>query len=358
MALAEAGRALSDAIGAAQGLDAPDDLDDNAVPVTLARAERAVELAHRTCDPLAESAALDTLTGALSWAGDTFAAAGTARRRITLLSSTPGTPAGTHELIEALVEATEASLGVGDLPGARRWARQLADHPLLAEVAHRAVGWLLVADTLAGNVEEVLTGSVRFLDAWHRAGGPARSTLGPPAAAVATIHGLRDDQDAWREWSAVLKQLDPSPANTHGYGAVFDAMLLLHRGQAPQALERLAPEPGEVWQWVTWIWLHWYVALRAEAAVLAGSSDAGDRLAEARTVVAGNPVATAMVERAQALLDNDQERLLATVNAFDTAGCRYQSARTRMLAGGDHAAHGTAAVAELGFAPMTPPRHP
>ena len=85
-----------------------------------------------------------------------------------LLESTPDTPAGTHELIEALAEATEAGLGVGDLPGARRWARQLADHPLLAEVGHRATCWLLVADALAGNVDEVLTGSVRFLDAWQR----------------------------------------------------------------------------------------------------------------------------------------------------------------------------------------------
>jgi predicted ATPase/DNA-binding CsgD family transcriptional regulator len=348
VALAEAGRALTDAIGAAQGLD------DDTVPETIARARRAVELARRTGDPIAESAALDTLTGAQSWAGDTFAAADTARRRIRLLSPAADTPAGTHELIEALGEATEASLGTGDLSGARRWARQLADHPLLAEVGHRATGWLLVTDTLAGNVEETLTGSVRFLDAWQRAGGPARSVLGPPAAAVAMIHGLRDDQEAWREWSAVLNQLDPSPGNTYGYGAVFDAMLLLHRGQAQEALERTAPEPGEVWQWVTWIWLHWYVALRAEAAVLARRSDARDRLAEARTVVAGNPVATAIVERAQALLDGDQEALFATAGAFDAAGCRYQSARTMVLAGGDHAERGAAALARLGLAPMAP----
>jgi hypothetical protein len=114
----------------------------------------------------------------------------------------------------------------------------------------------------------------------------------------------------------------------------------------------MAPEPGEVWKWVTWIWLHWYVALRAEATVLAGNSDARDRVAEARTIVAGNPVASAIVDRAEALLDNDQARLLATADAFDAAGCRYQSARTMVLAGGDHAARGAAAFTELGFAPM------
>jgi hypothetical protein len=115
----------------------------------------------------------------------------------------------------------------------------------------------------------------------------------------------------------------------------------------------MAPEPGEVWRWVTWIWLHWYVALRAEAAVLAGRPDAGDRLVEAKTIVAGNPVAGGIVERAEALLDNDRERLLATADAFDAAGCRYQSARTMVLAGGDHAARGVAALADLGLAPSS-----
>jgi predicted ATPase/DNA-binding CsgD family transcriptional regulator len=345
VALAEAG-VLADAFGSELGPP------DNAVPETMTLAERAVELADRTGDPLASSAALDALTGAQSWAGDTFGAAATARRRIALLGSTPDSPARTHELLDALGNATEASLGAGDLPGARRWGRRLADHPLLAEVGHRATSWLLVADALAGNVDEVLTVSARFLEAWRRAGSPARWALAPAVAGVTMVHGLRDDHDAGREWSAVLNQLGTPPERTYGYGAVFDAMLMLHNGQAREALERMAPEPGEVWKWVTWIWLHWYVALRAEAAVLAGSPDAGARLAEARTIVAGNPVASAIVERAEALLDNDQQRLLATVDAFDAAGCRYQSARTLVLAGGDHADRGAAAFVDLGLAPM------
>jgi hypothetical protein len=67
--------------------------------------------------------------------------------------------------------------------------------------------------------------------------------------------------------------------------------------------------------------------------------------------VAGNPVASAIVERAEALLGGDQKRLLATADAFDAAGCPYQSARTLVLAGGDDAARGAAALATLGFAP-------
>ncbi|MFD5878330.1 ATP-binding protein [Streptomyces yangpuensis] len=391
VALAEAGRTLTHAIGtththstgastgtgtgttdasdgathtAGSSSGSPGSPGSPAVQEAIASAERAVELAHLEKDPLAESAALDTLAGALSWAGDAFAAAATARRRVELLVTVPDGsdapyspygPAGTHELIEALGEATEAALGVGDLPGARQWARRLAEHPQLAEVGHRATGWLLVADTLAGDAEQALTAGLRFRDAWQRAGSPARAVLGPPAAAMATIHGLRDDQEARRDWSALLAQVDPSPWNTHGYGAVFDALLMLHQGRPEAALERTAPEPGQIRQWTTWIWLHWYVALRAEASVLAGAPDAAARLARARTAVAGNPVASALVERASALLDADTERLIATASAFDAAGCRYQSARTLTLAGGDHAARGARALTDLGLAPMTTP---
>ncbi|MEV5554749.1 LuxR C-terminal-related transcriptional regulator [Nonomuraea wenchangensis] len=345
VALAEAA-VLADAFGAVQGPPG------NAVQETMAYAGRAVELARRTGDPLAESAALDALASAQSWAGETFAAAATARRRIELLSSAPVSPTGTLELIDALGMVTEAELGAGDLPGARRWARRLAGHPSLAEVGHRAP---LMVDALAGDAGEVLTGSILLLSAWRGAGSPARSGLGPAVAGVAMIHGLRGDHEARREWQQVLSQLGAPPEYFHGYGAVFDAMLLLHRGQAREALRRMGPEPRQVWKWVTWIWHHWYVALRAEAAVLDGSPAARDRVAEARAVVAGNPVCAAMVERAEALLDGDQEALLATVKAFDAAGCRYQSVRTMVLAGGEHAERGAAALAGLGLAPMAPP---
>ncbi|MEU6795813.1 ATPase, partial [Nonomuraea wenchangensis] len=342
LALAEAA-VVTDAFGAVQG-----PADNVAVPETIACAERAVALAARTGDPLAESAALDALTCAHIWAGDTFAAAARSRRRVTLLSSLPPSPAVTHELIDALGMVTEATLGAGDVPDACRWARQLDGHPSLAEVGHRAP---LMVDALAGNVEEVLAGSVRLLDAWRRAGSPARAHLGPAVAAVAMVHGLRDDHDAQRDWREILDRLDVSAERAHGYAAVFDGMLLLHRGQAREALERMAPEASEVWKWVSWIWHHWYVALRTEAVVLAGDPGARRRVAEARAAVAGNPVAEALVARAAAVLDGDRDALLATADAFDAARCPYQSARTLLLAGGEHAAHGTAALAALGLAP-------
>lgn len=85
--------------------------------------------------------------------------------------------------------------------------------------------------------------------------------------------------------------------------------------------------------------------------MLAGHPDASHHLAAARPVVAGNPVATAILDRAAALLEHDHERLLATAAAFQAAGCPYQRARTLILAGGDTAPAGHAALAALGLAP-------
>ncbi|MEU2239989.1 LuxR C-terminal-related transcriptional regulator [Streptomyces sp. NPDC018338] len=342
VALAEAA-VLADAFGAVQGAT------DNTVEETIALAERAVVLAHRAGDPVAESAALDALSGARSWAGDSFGAADAARRRIDLLTPLPPTPARTHELLDALAMASGTALGAGGLAEARRWGRQLAGHPLLAEAGHHATSWLLVADAFAGRGGEVLTGSGRFLDAWERGGRQQSFSLGPAAASVAMVHGLRGDLAARAEWLGIVDRAGTAEEYRHGYGAILDAMVLLHDGDAAEALDRLAPEPERVWKWVTWIWLHWYVALRAEASVLAGHPDARARTAAARSLVAGNPVATAHVDRADALLDGDRPRLLATAKAFEAAGSRYQAARTLLLAGGEHAAAGAAALAESGL---------
>ncbi|MFD3698784.1 LuxR C-terminal-related transcriptional regulator [Streptomyces sp. NPDC058646] len=352
MALAEAA-VVADAFGAVQGDP------DNTAPETVACAGRAVELARRTGDPVAQSAALDALSGAQSWAGDTFAAAAAARRRVGILASAPDAPAGTHELVDALAMAAATAVGAGELPAAHRWGRQLAGQPLLAEVGDHAMSWLLVADAFAGRADDVLTGSVRFLDAWEQTGRQRSFSLGPAAAAVAMVHGLRDDQDARSAWLAIADRAGSKEDHRHGHGAVFDTMVLLHHGDADAALERIAPEPEQVWKWVCWVWLHWYVALRAEAAVLAGHPDAPARVDAARAVVTGNPVATAQLDRAQALLDGDLPRLLATAKAFEAAGSRYQSARTLVLAGGEHAAAGASALAGLGLAPMAVrPPHP
>jgi hypothetical protein len=204
-----------------------------------------------------------------------------------------------------------------------------------------------MADALAGYATDVIAASSRFLDAWTQEGRPRARSFGPVAAAVAMIHGLRDDHAAEAGWLAIIEQLGVTPEDRSGYSPTFDAITLLHHGQATLALERL-DEPNA---WLTGILLHWHLALRAEAAVLAGHADATRHLTDARPTVAGNPIATAILDRAAALLDADHERLLATATAFEAAGCPYQRARTLILAGGDTASTGEAALVDLGITP-------
>ncbi|MCP2314780.1 putative ATPase [Nocardia amikacinitolerans] len=340
IALAECG-VLADAIDPDQGgLGAPE---------AIALAERAVDLAFRTGDPLAQSAALDALAAAQCWAGDTFATAATALRRVELLASVPVTSACALERVNALAEAAETCVGVGDLAGALRWGEQLRDLPLLAERGDFATSRLLVADALAGNVADVLAGSGRFLDAWELSGRLPAPHLATAAAAVALVHGLRGDDTARAEWLATVDALGVTREHKAAYSAVFDAIVLLHHGQADRALAGLAADPDEMDERVVWVWRHWYLALRAEAAVLSGHPDARDHLATARTSVAGNPIADAIVDRAAALLDNEPDRLLATAAAFEAARCPYQQARTLALVGGDSAEVGTTVLADLGI---------
>jgi hypothetical protein len=153
-------------------------------------------------------------------------------------------------------------------------------------------------DALAGRVDDVLAAAGRFRDAWTLSGRAHAPTLAPAAAAVAMVHGLRGDGPARAEWLAVVADLEVAGEQQVAYRAVFDAVVLLHEGRAAEALAGLAAEPDELDQRVVWVWRHWYSALRAESAVLAGDPSAREHLVRARTVVAGDPVAGAIVDRA------------------------------------------------------------
>ena len=53
-----------------------------------------------------------------------------------------------------------------------------------------------------------------------------------------------------------------------------------------------------------------------------------------------------IVDRAEALFAGDPDKLLAAAAALDTAGCRYQYARTLVFAGGEPLAQGEAILAK------------
>jgi hypothetical protein len=89
--------------------------------------------------------------------------------------------------------------------------------------------------------------------------------------------------------------------------------------------------------------------------VLSGHEDAADRVRRARLATAGNPIATAVVDRAAALAGGDRDGLTAAAAALRDGGCRYQWARTLVLMGGEHRARGESALAEMGAVAMVWP---
>jgi len=169
------------------------------------------------------------------------------------------------------------------------------------------------------------------------------------------VHGIRGDQDARREWLGIGAEMrrvvEPMRGRQTIYVPAFEAMVALHRGEVDAALAQVAGGPETFKPWHDAAWRPWYAAVWAEAAVLAGLPDRRGRLDRARFLVRANPVATAMVARAEALDAADRDRLLSAAAALETAGSRYQQARTLVLAGGDARPQGEALLEAIGAGP-------
>ncbi|HEX6234196.1 MAG TPA: LuxR C-terminal-related transcriptional regulator [Jiangellaceae bacterium] len=311
-------------------------------------AEQAVQLARQAGDRLAESAALDALTAVRAGLGDVVGAAETAARRAEVLAPLRLDVATVAEFVDMLDLVTETSLCAGDLVTARRTAERIAGLGVLSEELHLVVARLLVVTAVAGRVTDAVALGELFRESWERSGRPRATNLGMAVSAAAMACGLAGDEAGRRDWLSMLDQLGVEPSRLAGYGATFDAIVLLHRDRPAEALQRLAAEPESLRRWVNGMWVQWYSALRAEAAVLCHRPRADELVGRAGEIAAGNPIASTIVDRAAALARGDLAGVRALAPAFDQAGCLYQAARTLVLAGGDDAASGAAALAALG----------
>jgi hypothetical protein len=131
-------------------------------------------------------------------------------------------------------------------------------------------------------------------------------------------------------------------------------LLLLHQGRTAAAMEVLSATPEQSRDWAAGMWLPWYAALWAEAAVVTGQPDAAARIRRARLATRDNPVAAAIVDRAEALA-GDRAGLAPAAAALAAAGCRYQWARTLVAMGGAERARGEAELAAMGATVMAWP---
>ncbi len=352
------GRALADGNMTAESrlLTAEAYTGDDLDPVTAELAERAIALARRTGDPLAETAALDELTAVQLARGELRAALASALRRTEILGTLPVTALSGLEHSDSLQMATECATATGDLRTARQLAERVRDLPFHREEGHLATARLIVVATLAGDWDEALVLAGQFREGWERAGRPRAGNLTRSAYAAATVHGLRGDDDARAAWLEIVDALATPgrPLSTMAFNEFFDALLLLHRGQGEAAMRLLLAPPEEFRMWASGMWRPWYAALWAEAAVVTGHQDAADRIRRARLATWDNPVAAAIVDRAAALA-GDPAGLAPAAAALSAAGCRYQWARTLVTIGGAERARGEAELAAMGATVMAWP---
>jgi hypothetical protein len=171
------------------------------------------------------------------------------------------------------------------------------------------------------------------------------------------VHGLRGDDEQRAAWVRMAIDLGATveglAGSQLGWPAVFDGLLALHRDDPAEAVRRLAgdiDDPGLFRASASMQWRPWYAALWTEAAVLDHHPDAADRLARSRRTARDNPIAAAIVDRAEAIATGDRDTLVRLAITFAQLGCPYQQARTGRIAAGPPAVRPSADV--------DPPRSP
>ena len=323
--------------------------------------DRALVLARSADDRLGESAALDVLTSIHSAYGRLQDALESAVRRTRLLSPIPITAESALEFFDALQMASQCAVAAGNLRLAHRLGEALCELPFYREEDHLATSRLIVVGLLSGAWDEAIELSELFRAGWERAGRPVAGNLRPAPYAAATVHALRGDEEARESWTEVVQTLR-TPGRTllmiH-FGEFFDALVLLHRGRATDAVALLADDPEEFVNHYNGMWRAWYASVWSEAAVLAGVADARERVERATLLTGGNPVVEALLVRARGLLEGGETGrgdLAAAATSLHALGARYQWARTLVMMGGADRERGEHELAALGASAMPWPR--
>ena len=208
--------------------------------------------------------------------------------------------------------------------------------PFLREERYLGSEDLIAPAALAGQGDRALALGHQWRRGWEHAGRPVAVGRSMAPAAIAMVYGLRGDDAARAGWLAILAAVrgvaEDEAVRGSGCGEVFEAIVLLDRGEAHVALDLLATATAGDSSWRTRLWHQWMAALRAEAAVLARIPDAAGLVAQAEVAAGRNPVAAALARRAAALFRGDADGVLGTAAAFARARYPYQQARTLALA--------------------------
>ena len=271
------------------------------------------------------------------------------RRRLDIFGSSTSDPNLGLELKDAFHSAILIAIATGQLAEAARLAARHELLPFLRGEPDLALEEKIAPAALAGHWDDAVEAGHVFLAGWERAGRPVAPGRGLAPAALAMIHGLRGDDDERVAWLGTLQLIrgdDQIDRVVTSYGQVFDAIVELHDGRSEDAASRLAGYRPI--HFFGPLFRQWHAALAAEAAVLAGHSDADARIVDAVAATEHNPIATALARRARTLQGGTNEEFESIAADLDRLGCPYQAARTLSLAGGSTADQGAARLRSLG----------
>jgi predicted ATPase/DNA-binding CsgD family transcriptional regulator len=337
----------------------------NSVPTKLTPdhelSAMALDAARTVDDPTLISGALDAVTCTLTRVGRMREAFRLNSERVMLLDRLPRhDPRAGFEVTDIFHMANEFALMAGELPTALANARRVQLEAVMLGQPHNSASQLVLPLVLQGQFDEALEHTEVMWRSWQRAGRPAARWMAPSVYGAALLHGLRGDAAGHRTWRGYARQVIGGPdvtghSNLHPFAAFADARVQLHLGQLDAALATLDGfcAPGADWYAVS----HWYYdayawAMAAEVAVVAGASDAADRLATAEPLVTESAWAAACVDRARGRL-GDHTALQRSLAGWERLGARFERACTLLLLP-DRAAEGEAELAALGCPPPQP----
>ena len=317
--------------------------------VDLSRAERALTLARRYSDPVLISSALDAVTAALFDQGSFKEASRVTQERMMLLDDLPRhDPQVGGEVADIFHMATESALAAGDLHAALAGGVRAYEDSTREGLPHFAAADLVMPLALQGSFEKTLSQAIVMRDGWERAGRPEAGWMGASFYAVALVHGLRGDTDAYQEWWDLAEQLGGGGrGKSNRVFSLFVApRVALHRGST-DLLRTLAladdQDAGAFGPYAQ--------AMSAEVAVALGAADADARLAAAQPLARQNDFAAAQLRRAAGCLHQDRAELEEAVVLWEAIGARFERACTLTLLP-DRADEG---VRELEFLACSPP---
>jgi hypothetical protein len=309
------------------------------------RAEAALALAREVDDPICISNALDAVGCTAMGAARYRQHWELMRERVELLDRMRRhDPRDGFEVADVHHMVVEAAMGAGELHHALDRALRAQEDPIARGFVHFAAAHLVPPRALRGEFDEALVQARVMEREWDRVGRPAAGWMAPSLCAAGMVHGLRGAADEAERWWE-MGDAACSMTLLSSFRVFATPRVALHLGDLDAALRTLLA-PG---QQTGGHYSLYAEALAVEVAVAAGAERAGTARLEGAmaTMAPENAFARALLLRAAGRLHEDEAALLASIEAWEALGARFERAATLLLLP-DRADEGRAELAALG----------